>query len=337
VRTILGGEFEQSLADLADGAATAAPTLNRLHFIKPVRTQLPGLESYAKLKLGNELKKTGYTEASRGCKHLCRHCPVVPVYNGAFRVVQRDVVLADIRQQVAAGAEHITFGDPDFFNGPGHAVAIVNALHAEFPKLTYDVTIKIEHLLKHRDLLPGLRRTGCLFVISAAESIDDEVLARLDKGHTRADFAEAACLMRRTGLTLSPTFITFTPWTTRRSYCELLETLAGMELVDNVAPIQLAMRLLIPAGSRLLELPEVRQIAGRFDPSALAHPWRHEDPSIDRLCVEIQRLIQREEGAASRRAMFGKIWELATGDPAPVDLHLPARATIPYLNEPWYC
>jgi hypothetical protein len=41
---------------------------------------------------------------------------VVPVYNGVFRIVQRDVVLADIRQQVAMGAEHITFGDPDFFN-----------------------------------------------------------------------------------------------------------------------------------------------------------------------------------------------------------------------------
>ncbi|HTM47397.1 MAG TPA: CUAEP/CCAEP-tail radical SAM protein [Bryobacteraceae bacterium] len=337
VRTILGGEFEKSLADLADGAATGAATLDRLRFITPVRAQLPGLGSYAKLKLGNEWKTAGYTEASRGCKHLCRHCPVVPVYNGAFRVVQRDVVLADIRQQAAAGAEHITFGDPDFFNGPGHAMAIVNALHAEFPELTYDVTIKIEHLLKHRDLLPGLRRTGCLFVVSAAESIDDEVLARLDKGHTRADFAEAACLMRRTGLTLSPTFITFTPWTTRQSYRELLETLAGMELVENVAPIQLAMRLLIPAGSRLLELPEVRRIAGRFDPSALAHPWRHEDPSIDGLCVEIQRLIQREEGAASRGEMFGKIRELATGEASPPDFHLPARATIPYLNEPWYC
>ena len=108
----------------------------------------------------------GYTEATRGCKHLCRHCPVVPVYRGAFRIVQQDVVLEDIRQQVAAGAEHITFGDPDFFNGPGHAIPIVEALHREWPALTYDVTIKMEHLLKHRELLPVLKATGCLFVTS---------------------------------------------------------------------------------------------------------------------------------------------------------------------------
>src|SRR5258707_365803 len=206
VRTILGGEFEQSLADVADGLDAPSVSLARLQFITPDRSQLPALGSYATLQVADASKQVGYTEASRGCKHLCRHCPVVPVYNGAFRIVQKDVVLADIRQQVAAGAEHITFGDPDFFNGPGHAIAIVSALHDEFPRLTYDVTIKIEHLLKHRDRLACLRATGCLFVVSAVESLDDEVLGRLDKGHTRADFYEAVSLVRNARMTLSPTF-----------------------------------------------------------------------------------------------------------------------------------
>jgi len=338
VRTILGGEFEQSLSNVADGLSAPARSLDRLHFITPDRSQLPSLASYATLQLGGASKRVGYTEASRGCKHLCRHCPVVPVYNGAFRIVQRDVVLADIRQQVAAGAEHITFGDPDFFNGPGHAIAIVSALHDEFPGLTYDVTIKIEHLLKHRDRLACLRATGCQFVVSAVESLDDEVLRRLDKGHTRADFLEAVGLMRNAGLTLAPTFITFTPWTTWRGYRHLLETLVELDLVENVPPIQLAMRLLVPAGSRLLDLAEVREIVGAFDPSALAYPWRHEDPSLDRLCADIQSMMQREErGKATRSAMFEKIWKMAHDRALPVDFHLAARATIPYLNEPWYC
>jgi len=338
VRTILGGEFEQALADLADGVDAPAAGLDRLHFITPDRSQLPALASYATLQLNGAGKRAGYTEASRGCKHLCRHCPVVPVYNGAFRIVQREVVLADIRQQVAAGAQHITFGDPDFFNGPGHAMAIVNALHEEFPRLTYDVTIKIEHLLKHRERLGRLRTTGCLFVVSAVESLDDCVLARFDKGHTRADFFEAVGLMRNAGLTLTPTFITFTPWTTWIGYRELLETLVALELVENVAPIQLAMRLLIPAGSRLLDLAEVREIAGPFDPAALSYPWRHQDPALDRLCSEIQSLIQNEERRkASRREIFAGIWSLAHDRPVPVDFHLAARATIPYLDEPWYC
>src|SRR5207248_647476 len=102
------------------------------------------------------------------------------IYSGQFRVVSRDVVLADVRQQVEAGAQHITFGDPDFFNGVTHALRIVDELHSEFPQLTYDVTIKVEHLLRHSDALPKLARAGCLFVTSAVESLDDEVLRKLD-------------------------------------------------------------------------------------------------------------------------------------------------------------
>ena len=136
-RTILGGEFETGLVSLVDrlarppAAIQTEPlvSLDRLQFRIPDRSALPPLEKYARLRIGTASKRVGYTEASRGCKHLCRHCPVVPVYEGAFRVVQPDVVLADIRQQVSAGAEHITFGDPDFFNGPTHAIRIVDALH----------------------------------------------------------------------------------------------------------------------------------------------------------------------------------------------------------------
>src|SRR6202023_1686193 len=200
VGTILGGEFEKGLLSLVRRLEPGAPSpglpqvepeisLARQNFLVPYRDDLPLLEKYAHLTLPDDSTRVvGYTEASRGCKHLCRHCPIVPVYNGTFRIVQRDIVLEDIRQQVDAGAEHITFGDPDFFNGPAHALAIVESLHREFPQLTYDVTIKIEHLLHHAESLPKLRDTGCLFVTSAVESVDDSVLARLAKGHTRADF-----------------------------------------------------------------------------------------------------------------------------------------------------
>ncbi len=176
---------------------------------------------------------TGYTEASRGCKHMCRHCPIVPVYNGVFRIVSRDVVLEDVRRQAAAGAQHITFGDPDFFNGIGHAMAIVQALHEEFPGLTYDVTIKVEHLRQHERQLSKLRDTGCLFVTSAVESLDDEVLAKLNKGHTRADFLHVVQKFREAGLVLQPTFVPFTPWTTMETYLDLLRTVRDLCRADS--------------------------------------------------------------------------------------------------------
>src|SRR5262249_54700160 len=155
--------------------------------------------------------------------HRCRHCPIVPVYDGRFRVLPADIVMADVRTQVAAGATHITFGDPDFFNGIKHSLDIVARFGAEFPGITYDVTIKIEHLLAHAAALPQLRDTGCAFVTSAVEAVDDAVLAALDKGHTRADFERVVELFRDNGLVLSPTFVAFTPWTSLAGYCDLLQ------------------------------------------------------------------------------------------------------------------
>jgi radical SAM superfamily enzyme YgiQ (UPF0313 family) len=357
VGTILGGEFEEGLASLASrlqrGAAnsngsTKQPepviSLARQKFLVPDRSGMLEPAKYASVVMpGGEHRVAGSTEATRGCKHLCRHCPIVPVYNGTFRVVDREVVLEDIRRQVAAGARHVTFGDPDFFNGPAHAISIVEAVHREFPELTYDVTIKIEHLRKHDALLPALRDTGCLFVTSAVESVDDAVLEKFDKGHTRADFLAVVARFRELGMTLLPTFVPFTPWTTFAGYTDLLEVLAEQGLTENVAPIQLAIRLLVPAGSRLLELPEISAMIGPFDSAALVFPWKPEDARVDALAREISQLVQRGDSLKlSRTEIFSHIRRAANAAAGNRSQYgaVPSAAKsapVPYLDEPWYC
>ncbi len=355
--TILGGEFEEGLVVLykrldADGGRARRGhqpepriSLSRQRFLAPDRGGLPDLSRYAYLNLGEGVRRTvGYAEASRGCKHVCRHCPIVPVYGGRFRIVQRDVVLEDIRQQVEAGARHVTFGDPDFFNGPGHAIPLVEALHKGFPNVTYDVTIKIEHLLKHARLLPMLRDTGCLFVTSAVEAADDRILEIFDKRHTRQDFIRVASLFREIGLTLHPTFVTFTPWTSLDGYLELLALIAELDLIENVSPIQYAIRLLIPAGSKLLELPVVQELVDDFDEAALCYPWTHPDARVDQLYADVLAVVK--DGQAKnlpRRAIFNRVWQLAQAAAAPDRLQHPKpngvfpSAPIPHLSEPWYC
>ncbi len=357
VNTILGGEFESGLLALAQRLRASGggnglepqrePEINleRQQFRVPDRSGLPELERYSRLVLPDGAERVaGYTEASRGCKHLCRHCPIVPVYGGRFRIVEREVVLEDIRRQVAAGAQHITFGDPDFFNGVRHALELVEALHREHPRVSYDVTIKVEHLLQHARHLAALRSTGCAFVTTAVESLDDRVLALLDKSHTRADFFRLVEVFRETDLVLAPTFVAFHPWTTLEGYEELLRTLAEFDLVENVPPVQLMLRLLIPAGSRLLELTEVQELIGPFDEAALTYRWQHPDPRVDQLQREIAAMV--EAGAQKewdRRTMFCEAWKLARRAlqqplPAlPAVMPGPARATIPYLTEPWFC
>jgi hypothetical protein len=247
-----------------------------------------------------------------------------------------------VRRQVDAGARHITFGDPDFLNGPGHAMAIVRALHAEHPDLTYDATIKVEHLLRHAELLPELRATGCALITSAVESLDEGILERLDKRHTRDDVARAAELLRAAEIGLNATFVAFTPWTSRQVYRDFLRGIAELGLVECVSPVQYAIRLLIPAGSWLLHLAEVRELAGPFDAVGLVHPWHHADPAMDALQRAALRLAQGSgPRGESRATFFAQLWDLVeerigAGARPPLD-HLLPRPPIPYLSEPWYC
>jgi radical SAM superfamily enzyme YgiQ (UPF0313 family) len=355
VESLIGGEFEQGLVDLAEhlSGLSAFPqihpldsnvSLSRLRFVTPDRSDLPSLKNYAHLVMPEgEHRLVGYTEASRGCKHVCRHCPIVPVYDGVFRIVDREVVLSDIRQQVRAGAQHITFGDPDFFNGVGHAVPLVEALHREFPELTYDVTIKVEHLRENKELLKTLLETGCLFIISAVESLDNHILEKLQKGHSREDFFGVLEECRRAGIVLQPTFVPFTPWTTYENYLDLLEQLRRLDLIGAVAPIQLAIRLLVTSGSRLLDIEEVRDQIGPFDAKSLIYPWKHTVSGIDRLCEELQDIVSSAEKLKeTRAAIFQKVWRAVNraAEKRIEEPELPPSLSgkcVPYLNEPWYC
>ena len=350
VGTVLGGELEPALLSLCrrlrtNGTAIAQsePVINlgRIAFEVPDRSGLPKLSGYAHLVLPDgSTRVAGFAEGSRGCKHLCRHCPVVPVYQGKFRIVPVDVVMADIRQQVAEGATHISFGDPDFFNGPTHGLRLARALHEAFPQVSFDATIKIQHLVDHAELLPELRRCGCVFITSAVEAVDDDILHFLGKNHSSRDFDRAVALIRGAGIALAPTFVAFTPWTTLEGYLAMLERLVELQLVESVPPVQLTIRLLVPEGSYLLRLPGFKETLLAFDPALLGYPWVHPDPRVDRLQRELQAWVaQSGKENLPRREVFATIWRMAHEAAARTAPNLAANlgSPIPRLSEPWYC
>ncbi len=345
VEAIFGGESEPDLlAWVQTGVAPADTVVRRdkITFMLPDRRGLPELERYAKLILADDTAKmTGFAEASRGCKHLCRHCPVVPVYEGKFRIVPVDIVLADIAQQVELGAQHISFGDPDFLNGPTHALKVAEALHARFPELSWDATIKVEHLLDHAELLPRLKACGLLFVVTAVESVDDAILDRLAKGHTHTGFETALAHCRALDIALAPTFVPFTPWTTLAGYRDLLATLLKLHLVEAVPPIQLAIRLLVPQGSHLLQLPDFAAQVGAFDETLLGYPWQAGDARVDVLQSDIMAwVMDAEKSGLTRAEVFAGIWartHAALGQTPPLLDPAQFGAAIPHHSEPWYC
>ncbi|MBI3992838.1 MAG: radical SAM protein [Candidatus Lambdaproteobacteria bacterium] len=355
--TVLGPEPAAALLRLAqrlDGAATdlapppdrdagAAHGLARPQFAAPRREGLPELSRYAKLAVGGEERLSGTVEATRGCKYLCRHCPLPPVYDGRFFAVPQEIVLEDVAALVAAGAAHISFADADFLNGPTHALRVARALHRHHPGLTFDFTTRIAHLIAHRALLPELAACGALFVVSAAESLNDEVLLALDKGHRAADVPRALDLTREVGLTLRPTFVPFTPWETLESYLALLDFVQREDLLRQVDAVQLTIRLLVPPGSALLGTPAFEPVRGELHAETFTWDWRHADPRMDALQQELTRLVAAAaESGEAGEATFLRIREAAhaaAGRVAP-PLELPladAALAPPRMTEVWFC
>ncbi len=359
VDSVMAGEAEMALVELArtleaagcrpPSAAARAATPPRAHLAKlpfpvPSRAGLPSLKLYARLARGGRLELAGYVEASRGCRHHCLHCPIPPVYGGRFFVVPREVCLADIRQLVGAGATHVTFGDPDFLNGPGHALAIARAVHAEFPELTFDFTAKIEHLLRHRSRLPEFAALGCVFIVSAAESLSDTVLAHLGKGHTHADMVEATRLVRSAAIALRPTWVAFTPWTTLDDYRKMLHFIDAEGLTDCVDPVQYSIRLLVPPGSLLLGSPALTPFLGPLVEQDFCYGWTHPDPRMDRLQETVSAAVadglERGEDGAVTFDRVSRLADAAAGLSAGSTLAsrlAPDRARPPRLTEPWFC
>ena len=249
----------------------------------PARQLLPPVERYARLVLGSETRLAGYVEASHGCVHRCRHCPVPVVYDGRTRVIDVATVLADVAQLVEAGVRHVTFGDPDFLSGPAHARRVVAAVHHDFPGLTFDVTVKVSHVLAHSELWPDMAAKGCLFVVSAFESASDVVLGKLDKGHTAADEVEAVAVLRHSGIEPRPSLMPFTPWTKPEDVFALLDLVEHCRLVGNVDPVQWSIRLLVPPGSLLLAGGELDGLIEGYDPGLLGFTWHSADPRLDEL------------------------------------------------------
>ena len=349
---VLGGECEEELVALAraiDAGGDLGPfaprvpggaSLARLDHPVPRRDLLPPPERYARLREADGTERTaGYAEATRGCLHLCTHCPLPPLYRGRFFAIPVETVLADVEAQIRAGVSHVTFGDPDFLNGPVHARRLARELHARFPRLTFDFTAKVEHLVRDAALLPEFVEHGALFVTSAVESLSPEVLRRLHKGHTREDVDRAFEIADRAGLTLRPTLVPFTPWETLESYLDLVETFEARGWAARTDPVQFSLRLLVPAGSLLEADPDLPR--EEPDDAALGWRWRHPDPRMDALQA---RVADTAAAGAARGDDPGatlaevKALALAAAGRAHVHVARPFATTgTPRLTENWFC
>jgi radical SAM superfamily enzyme YgiQ (UPF0313 family) len=349
----IGGEFETGLSEFADSLVETPllselsdeditglgqyPNFKRDVHILPDRGGLRSLKHYGHVERTDGSHFAGAVEATRGCAHMCTHCPIPSVYGGKLRLVDRDLVLKDIDAQIELGAQHITFTDPDFFNAVPHSISIIREMRKRYSGVTFDATIKVEHLIEYKESISELSELGCLFITSAFESLNDSILNKLQKGHTSEDLHTALDLVRASDLFINPTWLPFTPWTQIQDIKDILIFSAEQGLVSRVPAIQYGLRLLVPPRSLLIKELETEGLLGNFNNKKLTYEWSNEETdALQRQISELVEAGQREQHDFGD--IFSDVWALVFGLETPIpSVKVDVPDFIPGLTEGWFC
>ena len=193
-------------------------------------------------------------------------------------------------------------------------------------------------------MLRELGELGCLFVVSAVETVDDRILKYLDKGHTQKDVIVALHNTKKAGIHLKPSLLPFTPWTTVSGYLDLLNFVEEQGLVYHVDPVHYSIRLLLPPGSKLLKLPEVSAVVDGFSEDDLVHQWAHPDARVDELQKQVALIVESGcENEEDLTVIFAKIKATASGSETDLgvdslqNLTGPVELRPPNFSESWFC
>ena len=277
-------------------------------------------------------------ETTYGCKHECTHCPVPIEFNGSFKTFGIEKITQDVANQVEAGAKHISFNDPDFFNGPKHALKILELLNTQHPDITYDSTIKVEHILKYPEYFRELKDLNMLFVISAFETTNDLVLEILKKNHTYKDLRDAVEVSIKNNIDIRPTWMPFSPWTEIDDLTNIITLIEDYKLRETVDPIQLTIKLLIPKNSLILNRPEIKEYLLDYDPASFSYSWNYKNTALDNIQNELFTYVLQNESADEYRQYLGlvKILEKHSGKSL-LSTEKYNQRVVPKLSETWFC
>ena len=304
----------------------------------PNRQIFPDISNYAHLVDGSNNLIAGSVETTYGCKHSCTHCPVPISFNGSFKTYSLEKIVSDVENQVKQGAKHISFNDPDFFNGPMHALKILEALNKKFPGITYDSTIKVEHIIKYKKYFKELASLNMVFVISAFETTNDKVLSILEKNHTRSDLNNSIEISQEFGIDIRPTWMPFSPWTELKDLSNIVELIEGYQLRETVDPIQLTIKLLIPKHSLIIQRPEIKKYLGNYEKESLSFQWKYENIDAEKLQFTLFDFILNNSELDEHKQYLGmvSIIEEFTSTKLLTNFKYDFK-NVPKLSETWFC
>jgi anaerobic magnesium-protoporphyrin IX monomethyl ester cyclase len=157
-------------------------TLPQLPFEK-LNTFYP-LEKYlGKTYLGS---KTLAYHSSFGCPFTCSFCAVVPIYSGRWKGKSAELIYKDVLYlKEKYGATAIEFHDNNFFVSEKRVVEFAKLVKNE--GMIWWGEARIDTMNKYKDeSLQLIREAGCKMIFFGAETGNDEILKKMDKGGTQS-------------------------------------------------------------------------------------------------------------------------------------------------------
>ena len=131
-------------------------------------------------------KRTAAYHSSMGCPFTCSFCAVVPLYNARWKGKSAPLIYKDIKYLVNEyGADAVEFHDNNFFVSEKRTIEFSRLVRGE--KISWWGEGRIDTVDKYKDeSLAQMRESGCRMIFFGAETSNDELLKKMDKGGTQS-------------------------------------------------------------------------------------------------------------------------------------------------------
>ncbi|MEJ7738087.1 MAG: radical SAM protein [Chitinophagaceae bacterium] len=157
--------------------------------------------------------KTIAYHSSFGCPFTCSFCAVVPIYNARWKGKSAQQIYQDIKYlKDNYGGNAIEFHDNNFFVSEKRVVEFSSLILPE--NMTWWGEGRIDTMYKYSDeSLALMRKAGCKMIFFGAETGNDEVLKKMDKGGTQTSAQIRAFAARMAKFDIIPeySFVLGTP------------------------------------------------------------------------------------------------------------------------------
>jgi anaerobic magnesium-protoporphyrin IX monomethyl ester cyclase len=183
--------------------------------------------------------KTIAYHSSMGCPFTCSFCAVVPIYKGRWKGKSAQLVYKDIMHlKEMYGGNAIEFHDNNFFVSEKRTVEFAKLIEKE--NMNWWGEGRIDTINKYSDeSLAIMRDSGCKMIFFGAETGNDEILKKMDKGGTQsaAQIRQFAARLARFSIIPEYSFVLGTPGDTPEQVMQQIDSdIAFIREIKTINP-----------------------------------------------------------------------------------------------------